>query len=235
MAFLESQAFPGIVEEIDPTFRAGRVSLRPIEYGVPAGIGPSGKYLGHYAQVGTISAIAPAANAILAAFRWADPTNFCLLLRVWFCLQVVTAVTAQRVDALLAFIARGYSARDLTNATAVVMAGNAGKLRSSPMGSTLMGVSGNFDVANAAAGLTGGTKTVDANPFGAAGLSGPSAIAGLGTGVPNTDLYKGDKNGNHPPTFNTQEGVLVQWGATALATGTVTLTVGVEWAEVAYF
>lgn len=235
MAFLESQAFPGIVEEIDPTFRAGRVSLRPIEYGVPAGIGPSGKYLGHYAQAATMAAIAPAANANLAAFRWVDPTNFVILLRLWFSIQVVTAVTAQRVDALLAFTARGYSVRDLTNATSVVIVGNSGKMRTTPMGSSIMGVSGNFDVASAAAGLTGGTKTVDANPFGFAGLSGPSAIVGLGTGVLNTDLYKGDKNGNHPPMLNTQEGLLVQWGATALATGTITMTIGVEWAEVAYF
>lgn len=235
MAFLESQAFPGIVEEIDPVFRAGRVSLRPIDYGVPVNLGAPGKFLGHYSQVGTISAIAPAANANLAAFRWADPTNFVILLRLWFSLQVVTAVTAQRVDALLAFIARGYSVRDLTNATAIALVGNAGKMRTTPMGTTLMGLSGNFDVASAAAGLTGGTKTVDANPFGSAGLSGPSAIAGLGTGVPNTDLYKGDKQGNHPPMLSTQEGALVQWGATALATGTVTLTIGVEWAEVAYF
>lgn len=235
MAFLESQAFPGIVEEIDPTFRAGRVSLRPIEYGVPAGIGPSGKYLGHYAQVGTIAAIAPAANASLAAFRWADPTNFALLLRVWISIQVVTAVTAQRLDAILMSVARGYTVRDLTNANGIVIAANTGKMRTAPMGSSLIGVSGNFDMANLAAGLTGGTKTLDANPMGFAGLSGAAAIAGLGTGLPNTDLYKGDKQGNHPQFFNTQEGFLVQWGATALATGTITMTVGVEWAEVAYF
>jgi hypothetical protein len=235
MAFLESQAFPGVVEEIDPTFKAGRVSLRPIEYGIPSNLAPGGKYLGHYAQVGTISAIAPAANAILAAFRWADPNNFALLLRVWFSLQVVTAVTAQRLDALLMFMARAYTARDATAATAVVIAGNAGKMRTTPMGSSLMGVSGNFDVANAAAGLSAGTKTLDTNPMGSGGLSGPSAVAGLGTGVLNTDLYKGDKQGNHPQMLGTQEGFVAQWGATALASGTITLTIGVEWAEVAYF
>jgi hypothetical protein len=235
MAFLESQAFPGIVEEIDPTFRAGRVSLRPIEYGVPTNLAPGTKYLGHYAQVGTISAIAPAANSVLGAFRWADPSNFALLMRVWFSLQVVTAVTAQRLDALLMFIARAYTVRDATNATSIAIAGNAGKMRTTPMGTSLLSTSGNFDVASAAAGLSGGTKTSDANPMGSGGLSGSGAVAGLGTGVPNTDLYKGDKHGNHPQMLGTQEGFLVQWGATALATGTITLTIGVEWAEVAYF
>lgn len=228
MATLDSVQNPGVSEEVDPTFRAGRVALLPLEYKTL-----QGKVLGHYSAVGTTAAAAFAANSNLAAFRFTDPTNFAVILRVWVSAQVVTAVTAQRVDALNLFVARGYTARDATNATAISFANpNTNKLRST-MGTTLM-TAGNFDVASAAAGVSAGTKTVDANPVSFLGLSGSAAIAGVGTGA-SGDLYKWDRLGQHPITLSQNEGILVQWGATALATGTATLTVGIEWAEVAAF
>lgn len=227
MAFIESQQNPGIVQEIDPLHRASRISIRPLDHTTL-----QGKILGHYSVAGTCTASALAATSNHAAFRWADPTNFAVIMRVWASLQVVTAVTAQTLGPLMLFLARGYTARDATNATAVALtAQNAQKMRST-MGNTLM-VSGNFDVSSAAAGLSGGTKTVDANPVGFLGLSGAAAIAGLGTGTAG-DLYKWDKFGGHPIVLAANEGFLVQ-NTTLFSTGTVSLTVGVEWAEVAGF
>jgi len=182
------------------------------------------------------SAIAPAANANLAAFRWTDLRVLCVPLRVWINVNVATAVTAQRTDPLRLFIARAYTARDATNATAVTISAGMQKLRSdAPFDSLLVGsASGNFDVANAAAGLTGGTKTVDSTAIGSKAF-GVEVLAGLGTGMEG-DIWVGAPQGSMPPQFRAQaigggEGLLVQWGATALATGTVTVGVGIEWAE----
>jgi hypothetical protein len=225
MATLDSVQNPGISEEVDPSFRAGRISLRPLEYTTL-----QGKILGHYSIVGTSAASAFAAASNQFAARWADPTNFMVLMRLWASLQVVTAVTAQSLAPLMAFIARGYTIRDATGATALAVANpNTQKLRST-MGTTLFASSGNIDVGSLAAGVTAGTKTVDANPIGFMGLPG---IGALGTGA-QADLYKWDKLGGHPIVLAQNEGIVVQ-NTTLFATGTVSLTVGMEWAEVAAF
>jgi hypothetical protein len=225
MAFIESQQNPGIVAEVDPTFRSLRAALRPLEYATL-----QGKYLGHYSVIAVSAAIAPAANAAIFAARWTDPTNFAVILRMRAFVTVVTAVTAQRNDPIVVNFARAYTARDATNATVVNISGQNQKRRSYPMATSLFG---NIDIANAAAGLTGGTKTVDANPHGAVGIGG-SGLVGLGTNG-GGELFNSENNYLHPLTLSAQEGVLINWGPTALATGTVTVTVEMAWAEVATF
>lgn len=225
MATLDSVLSPGISEEVDPTFRAGRVSLRPLEYQTI-----QGKILGHYSAVATNTASAFAAASNQAAFRWGDPTNFCVIQRVWAAVNVVTAVTAQATGPLQLFIARQYSARDATAATSVAFTASGTNRLRGIMSGSLIGVNGNFDVGNVAAGVTGGTKVVDTNPIGFIPLSG---LVTIGTSV-SGDLYKWDKLGGHPIVLAANEGLLVQ-NTTLLATGTVSLTIGIEWAEVAAF
>jgi len=218
----------GVEQAVDPLYGAARTVNRPLDYTWPQGI-----TLGHYRAVGFTSAIAPAANSNLAAFRWADASRLAVLLRISASVAVVTAVTAQRVDPLAAFIARAYTARDLTNATSVAFTANKSQAMRSSMGPSIVA---NIDVSNLAAGLTGGTKIVDTNPIGHMGLSGASAIVGLGTGALKADLYKAETtNGEHPIVLALNEGVLVQWGATALGTGTAVVTVEFVWAELAVF
>lgn len=216
----------GVEQAVDPTFNAARICVRPLDYA------NLGQILGHYRVVGLTAAILPSANAILAALRWTDASRFFALLKLSASVAVATAVTAQRVDPLAAFIARAYSVRDLTNATSVAFTANRSNAMRTAMGQTVIG---NADVASAAAGLTGGTKLVDTNAFGHAGLSG-AALAALGTGQLKQDLYKCDiANGEHPVILAQNEGILLQWGATALATGTVVVSVEAVWAEVALF
>jgi hypothetical protein len=222
MAFIESQQNPGIVQEIDPLHRAGRVSIRPLDHTTL-----QGKILGHYRAyangfVGVINA-----NVIMANFRWTDPTNFAIITRIWAGVSVVTAVTAQRIDPMSFSIARGYSANDGTGATAATISGNNQKNRTN-MGSSLVT---NIGILSAATGLTGGTSTKDANPEGMLVLPG---IGALGTAT-SGDLYKWDKNGEYPLVLANSEGILINWGATTIATGTVVPSIGFEWAEVAAF
>ena len=228
MSTLDSPSQSSVSAEVDPTFRALRAVFRPYEYQAFAGSSTS-KILGHYRAVGTATAAAYASNAILGAFRYTDANSFAVILQVQLIVSVVTAVTAQRVDPAQLFVARGYTAADVTNATTLTTSGNNQKLRSS-MGTSLATVT----VTSAAAGQTGGTKVVDANPVGQTGMGG---IGGLGTASgsgPNW-LYKQDEFGAHPLVLAANEGILVQWGATAVATGTVEATIQIDWAEVPAF
>lgn len=194
---------------------------------------------GHYRAYATTSAIAPAANAVLANVRWvATPTvtttqppttgpQVMVILRVAVQVAVVTAVTAQRIDPLVGIVQRAYTASETTNATAVTLTTNNAKMNTKFPTPTVT----QFAVANLAAGITGGTSTADANPFGIAAING-TTLVGIGTGSNVIDLYRHDvAQGEYPLVHATNEGFKVQWGATALATGTVEVTVGVEWME----
>jgi hypothetical protein len=218
---------PQVPAIVDVSFSALRNSLRPIEYQYPGFTG------GHYRAVGLSSAVAFAANAPVADFFFQPATNnlYAVIKRIRAQIYVVTAVTAQRVDPLVAVFSRSYTAQSATNATALTLSGNNAKMRTVPMASAVAKIG----MASAAAGISGGTRVNDANPFGAAALSGPSAIAGLGTGSNWLDLYKLDDHGDHPPTPAPSEGFSVNWGATALATGTVIAAVEIEWLEALQF
>jgi len=220
-------ANPGAIapaaQAVDPTFLAARVALRPLEY---AGFG---RTLGHYRVAASTSAIAPAANSVMMSARWTDQTSLFVLTRLLVGVTVVTAVTAQRQDPIVATIHRAYIVSETTNITSIVPTANNQKMRTS------MGTSGaaQLVVASAAAGITGGTSTADAQAFGQTSLS--PALIGLGTGVPMQELYVSDSLYGHPPVLTIAEGLKVLWGPTALATGTVTVNLVMSWAEVVLF
>lgn len=221
MAFIESQANAGVTVAIDPAFAAMRISPRPLDH---TAFSPA-RTLGHYKVFGQSSAVAPA-SGIFGALRWTDTGSVCVLTRAYTCVTVVTAVTAQRLDPLLLKIARAYTVRDLTNATSLLPTGRMNSMRSS-MGTTLVA---NVDTTSTAAGATGGTSTVDTNSVGAAQFN--QSLIAIGSGMVVTDLYRAStSDGAHPIVLAANEGVQILWGTTTLATGTVTVGVGFEWAE----
>jgi len=213
---------PGVEWGVDPAFQAGRVSLRALDHTL------AGQVLGHYRVGGSTTAAAPAANSILATFRWADPSRICVMGRISINITVATAVTAQRTDPVFAIVQRAYTASETTSITAITPSANSGKARVN-MGSSLVT---QIAVASAAAGITGGTKTGDASPVGSVGVNGLGAI---GSGVTSMDILSGDPSVLHPVTFGVNEGILLQWGGTALATGTVVIAVTFSWAELVAF
>jgi hypothetical protein len=210
---------PGVELGVDPTFQAGRFSIRPLDYAI------AGQVLGHFEVAGTTTAAAPTANSILFSLRWADPSRFFVLQRLSAFISVVTAVTAQRVDPMVATIQRAYTASETTNAGSILPTANSNKRRVS-MGSTLVT---QMAVATAAAGISGGTKTADAFPF--ASLPVPSIVA-IGSGTPQDDFIRADQLNFHPLTLSNNEGITVAWGGTTLATGTVEVSFVIGWAEV---
>lgn len=192
---------------------------------------------GHYRVVGTTSAAAFAANATLASVRWvatvdaltaSPPTSgpkVMVVLRIAVALTVVTTITAQRADPIVGVIQRSYSASENTLNTNLTLTTNNGKMNTNFPTSTLT----QFAVASGAAGISGGTSTADANPFGMVDI-GASGVTGLG--VIEQDLYRHDAiHGEYPLVLNNNEGFKINWGPTALATGTATVSVAVDWME----
>lgn len=224
MATLDSPTAPVVSAAVDPTFQALRTSLRPLDFKSLDG----SRIGGHYAAAAFTTALLFGSSAILFTGRWTDPNNLCIPIRLTVTAAVAAAVTAQRMDPLQLSVMRAYSVADPTGSTAIsgISSGNSSKMRSNMPSPQLV-----LQSTNAAAGISGGTKTQDNQPIGLASMSGFGAIAGLGTGLPTTELYN-IANAKHPLVLANQEGFGIIWGTTALASGTMVVGMCLEWAEV---
>jgi hypothetical protein len=225
---IQMQGNGGVVAEVDgTTFRAMRVTARPINYG------SLGFYrLGMYS--GTIAA-SLAANAEVFQFRWPDASNLALVYRVTVSAGANVAATAAALGTLVMVAARSWTAAG-SGGTRAVLTGNISKLRTS-MGTSLVNDAG----ISSTVGLTAGTKTIDH-----ATTNMGSVAFGIGTGaittalnlsfIPNTDLFNSELEGNHPLVLATNEGFIIRNGTVAFPGGmTWVLAVNVAWAEAAAF
>jgi hypothetical protein len=223
--------YSGSVAEVDGTsFRAQRVTPRPLDYGS----------LGHYkASVITGSMAAGlAANSEILQVRWGDATRLAVLTRLTLDGMIATTAFAAGQILLQAFIARSFSAPG-TGGNTVALASNAQKRRTS-MATSLLNTSGEIRSASTAA-LGVGTKTLDAAPVGQ--LNVHSAQFGIATPVigyvgpstgPNVDLIDPDVgSGEHPIVLAQNEGLVVR--ATVPGTGVWILGMTLVWAEVAAY
>jgi hypothetical protein len=193
-----------------------RITPRPLEYGA----------FGHYRLADTVALlVTQAANGTLFSWRWGDATRVAVLGKVKLSVMQTAAATATIMPSFEVFIARSFSVSDSVGTT-LTLTGNSFKKRTS-MGTTLV-----TDIRKAAvaAGLTAGTRTLDANPI--MQLPTQQVIT-----TPNTTLYAaeldiGSGDGNHPYVFATNEGWIVR-GPTVVfgAAGTANLVVEASWAE----
>lgn len=215
---IQIQGNGGTVMEVDgTTFRAGRVTSKPIDYGS----------LGHYRVAVNIGLLATqAANGTLFSFRWGDATRFCVITKVRIgCLQTAAA-TATIMPNFSVFVARSFSVSDSAG-TAVTLTGNNMKKRTS-MGTSLVT---DIRYSAVAGGLTAGTRTLDTQPI----MIMPTNQT---ITTPNPNLYSleqdfGVGDGNHPLVLAQNEGLIVQGPSVIFgAAGTANLTVEVCWAEV---
>lgn len=212
--------------EVDgTTFRAIRVTSRPINYGS----------LGMY-RLGAVSgtmAAALAANAELFQFRWPDATNLALVYKVAISAGSNVAATAAAILSFVMTAARAWTAAG-SGGTRLTLTGNNAKLRTS-MGTSLVNDAG----ISTTAGLTAGTKTLDATNMGALAF-------GIGTGAITTALslrflplewlFDSDGEGRHPLVCAQNEGFIIRNGAVAFpAAMTWNFAVNVVWAEAAAF
>lgn len=218
---IQFQGNSGIVAEVDgaagSAFRALRINSRPLDYGT----------LGHYRLATTVALVATqAANGTLFSFRWGDATRLCVISKLQVEVLQTAAATATIMPSFEVVLARSFSASD-TIGTAITLTTNSMKRRTS-MGTTLV-----TDIRKSAvaAGLTAGTRTLDADPV--LQLLTQQAIT-----TPNATIYRDGMDidvadGNHPFVFAQNEGFIIR-GPTVVfgAAGTANLAVEVGWAEV---
>lgn len=219
---IQIQGNAGTVAEVDgTTFRALRVTGRPMDYGS----------LGFYrvsAVSGTMAA-ALAANAEIFQWRWADATRFGVLTRAAISAGANVAASAAAITSLRLTAARAWTVAG-SGGTRLTLTGNNQKLRTS-MGTSLVNDAG----ISTTAGLTAGTKTLDAQDIGGVSI-------GIGTGaittalnltfLPITELLNVDASTDHPFIAAQNEGVVIRSGIIFPAAMTWAFTANVSWAEV---
>jgi len=223
---IQVQGNGGVVAEVDgTTFRALRVTARPVNYGS----------LGMY-RAGAVSgtmAAALGANSEMFQWRWSDATNLGLVYKISVSAGANVAATAAALISFVATIARAWTVAG-SGGTRLTLTGNNAKLRTS-MGTSLVNDAG----ISTTAALTAGTKTLDSTNVGA-------WASGIGTGAITTALdlgfcqdirlFDADGEGMHPIVCAQNEGYVVRSGGTAFPAA-LTWNFGIQtvWAEVTTF
>lgn len=196
------------------------VSAKPI----PASVG-------HFRVARRFLPIASAtAGANFVAFR--NPTaNLAILTRLRLRILQIGNPTAVIEHRIGAFVARSYTVADGTGIGATLtLTGNNAKKRSS-MSTTGCVIT----ETSAAGGLTGGTKTLDADPF---ALMTAWILAAIPTAGVNESVYEWDPSsadGVHPFVFAQNEGFVLQVLANLAAATGVAIFYEIAWAEAASF
>lgn len=212
----------GVINEIEANTRAQRVTIRPIDVGA----------LGSY-RLAAFSGLttALAADGVVFALRWPDATRFALIKYLRVRAQVVVGFTAAQELGFDAIMARSYTVAESVG-TVVVMTTNNNKKRTS-MGSSLIGSTGDIRVA-AAAVVSGGTRTLDANPimYQSGQALAAAATVAQATMEASIDLTN---SGDYPFVLAQNEGFLVRNKILMGAAGTIRWSVEVAWDEVASY
>ena len=211
------QGFGGTVAEVSgTTFRALRVSPRPIDYGS----------LGAYRKSlisGSITA-GLAANSEVLQWRWTSTAGLGVVTRVQLDGAANTTGFAAGNPLVVLRAARGWTA-DGSGGTAGTITGNNGKLRTTGMGTTLLGA---MRIISTVA-LGTGTKTLDTDPIG-----GWTGTVGTGANLimVGQHLLFGDDayRGAQPFVAIANEGLVAQ--ASVPATGVWQVGFTVAWTEV---
>lgn len=209
---IQVQGNGGTTQEVDATFRAARVSLRPAEV------------IGYYSVSGASGALTGvAANGPVFSFRNTG-SNLILVRRLSIRFVTTTAFTAaQGLDYQLVR-ANSFTASD-SGGTALYTAG-ANKHRT---GFTNITSAPDIRISSTGA-LTAGTRTLETAGMGIAGGS----SAGVGTSMLTEDLI-GYDSGDYPLVLAQNEGFVITNGIAMGAAGVIRLQVSVEYAETAAY
>ena len=210
---IQTQGSTGNVLEVDTSFKAARATLRPHEALSWNSIG---------AQTGGITGLAAAAP--IFAFRNIS-ANPILVRRVGLGYVNITVFTVAQIVDFGLMVARNWTVSD-SGGTAIALTGSNGKHRTS-LGTP---TSADCRIAAAAA-LTAGTRTLDANTLSQIGVWSQSALSSLAA---MDNLLKHDPS-DYPLVLAQNEGVIIQNLTAMGAAGVGKLYVNFEFAEVAAY
>lgn len=219
---IQIQGNNGTILEVDgTTFRALRMTPRPVDHGA----------LGAYCY-GGFTGILPAAlaaNSEIYQFRWADATRLAVIRKIRISACVSTTFFAAGVPVQLDLVkSTGWTAAG-TGGTAITPA--ALLKRRTSMGATLV-AAGDMRIATTAA-LGAGTKTLETLALSTLVAPGPITASLNGQIIPpGTILWQAEVgDGEHPLVLAQNEGFSIRSVAVP-ATGTWTVAIAVDWAEV---
>ena len=201
----------GTAQEVDPTFKAARLTLRPMECLSWLAVG---------VRSGALTGVA--ANAALFSFRnlAANPV---IIRRIGVGFVCTTGFTAAQELAFGLMAARGFTVSDSAG-TQIVLTGNNCKARTS------LGQPTSVDCRiSAAAALTAGTKTLDGNHLGTVGGF-AATTPGLVLAPTQNNLLSHDA-GDYPLVLAQNEGINIMNLVAMGAAGVGTLYVNLELAE----
>lgn len=206
---IQVQGNGGTVQEVDSTFRAARISIRPVEL------------IGYYSIGGASGALTGVAAAgPVFSFRNTG-SNLILLRRLTVGFITTTAFTTAQGLAYNLFRANSFTASD-SGGTALYTAGQ-NKHRNS-----FTNITSAPDIRISSTGaLTAGTRTLETTST--ATLGGTSN--GVGTSMVTDHLLEQD-SGDYPLVLAQNEGVVVTNAIAMGAAGVIRLHVNIEFAEV---
>jgi hypothetical protein len=221
MSLIESPTLDNVQAEVDPTFKALRAALAPLEYqrGGIAG--------GHFRlsfTTGLVTGVA-AAGAIFS-LRWADPDRLFALLRLKVKATLTTAFTAAQENSLDLVKLTSYTVADTGGTDLLATLGSSGKKRSSMQNSQLAGLR----IATTAA-LTNGTATADAHPMTRALLN----IGNTALNVAEATMFDAIAGQESPLFIGHQEGLRLRILEAQGAAGVVRFIVEMDGAEIPTF
>ena len=167
-----------------------------------------------------LTAAAPAAAANLVSFRFKSTTKLCIIKSIQTRITVSTASTAGLPE-FGCYVARSFGAAD-TGGTAVSLAGNQNKLRTSLATSEFSAGGGDIRFATAGV-LTAGTRTLDTYPL-------ITAATSLALGSTAEMDFEGEHDNDYALILTDNEGVVFQ-NVTALTAGIYRYHVRIIWHE----
>lgn len=217
MAIIQSGANSTVLQTIDPTMLAARISERPPEC------------LGSYSMGLTSGALTVvAAGGTVYSFRWAPAvsTQLCMIRRVEIGFSTITAFGAAQTLQYSMQIARQWLTSDTGGTAALFTQTNTGKMRTTMPTSAFAG-GGQIMIANTGAN-SAGTRTLDTQAI--AFTQGSSTA--LATTMLNNPIYQ-HQSGDYPLILAANEGFIINNVQLMGATGVINLTVNVEWMELA--
>jgi hypothetical protein len=193
------------------------------------GFGANGAY-----SIGMTSGAIVATGAVDAAifsFRWSDLTGKIAIIEdVRINAFVASTITTSVPYDLALYVARSFTADYTTSISAATMTTNNAKRRTS-MATSLVGTGINI-VTGVAAGMTGMTHTLDAQPVARVGGMTGTVVGTQFFGTGFSYLW-GAVGGQTPIVLSSNEGIVIRAPLAGPATGTFKVSVNMDWVETA--
>lgn len=216
MAEIKSGASADVMT-VDPTLKAARVSLRPME-------GDSYRLCQQSGLFTTIAA-GTASAGHLFAFRWSATDSNCAVQRIVAKWRTITGFTAAQEVGMDLYRLTSYSAAHTGGTAATLVAPNLKKRQSFAVTAL-----NDARIATTAA-LTAGTHVLDAMPMAADCFSELATGAAVPKGSFNMVWEANMDYGGGPLILAAQEGFVIRNSILMGAAGTARLTVEIDWAR----